>query len=151
MTIVRDHAGTSIVTVDQTLDQSEFARVSAQTDKSDTTFTDLLSIEFGVTSPRRVIASFAASYFEMVTLTGARAEFQLVVDGTPVEAVSNNLSVVNEPESCALVHRTAALAQGVHTIAIQWRRATNDGSIRVNPIDNSGITGAQLSLMAVAP
>lgn len=152
MTLVSDHSGTAVANqpASRSLQASGFARVSAQHDKSDTNFTDLLSVAVSLPKAGALVATFAASFFEMVSVVGARAEFQLMLDGTPIERTANNLIMINEPESCSLVHRTGVLNAGPHTIAVQWRRASNDGSIRVNPIDNGGITGAQLSVQAAA-
>jgi hypothetical protein len=153
MTLVRDHAGTPIVDSSSAaavaLATSDSDRVSVQTDKSDTAFATLLTASIVLTATGRISADFAASFVETTSLTGARGEFQLLIDGSPVEAAAEALDALNEPGGVAITHRSGVLGAGPHTVTVQWRRATNDGSLRIAPIDIAGITGAQLVIEEV--
>jgi len=152
MTLVRDHVGTPLLDPPSTaaaLTSADSDRVTSQTDKSDTNFATLLSASIVLSATGRVAVDFSASFVETTSLTGARAEFQLRIDGTPVEATSEALDALNEPGGASIAYRSLVLGAGAHAVDVQWRRATADGSLRIAPLDVAGITGAQLVVQEV--
>lgn len=136
------------VTVSGGLVQTDSDRVTTQTDKSNATFSTLLSVAM-TTGANRVQCFFSASFIEILSLTGARAEFRLVIDGVVQENVASNVNALNEPQSVSLVFQSAVLTAGSHTIEIEWRRLSLIGTVRIDPATNVGHADLLVNEVAV--
>lgn len=130
--------------------QTAYARLAAPASTGSATFATLLSIGPIVTGANRLECWFSASIFETITLTGARAEFRLRIDGVVQEQTATEVNTINEPQGCSLNFRSAALAAGPHTIDVQWRRLSILGTINISPHEAGGTTNANLMVNEVS-
>lgn len=107
--------------------QTQFTELTSDTTTTSASFVDLLSLTFETDNNALI------SYFSVAcdcSSSGQDLDFQLVIDGSAQRGIQ--IRIVNSGFGTGgrLVHKSALLARGSHTVKIQWRRTGGTAQIR---------------------
>lgn len=112
------------------LKQTAFAEITTDTTSTSSSWADLLSLN--ITTGAGYLAVFASAGFSCSNATARLMGLRLVVDGTPIRAVSSASASTAIAESFSIVSRVAVSA-GAHTVKLQWRVSAGY-TIRCRPV-----------------
>lgn len=112
--------------------QSAMAEVSVDTTSTSATWADLLTLN--ITTNAGYLLLQASAGFSCSNGSQRQMGMRLVVDGTPLRAVSVASDQTALAKSLALVHRVA-VSSGAHTVKVQWI-VGNGYTIRCRPVAN---------------
>lgn len=115
---------------------TEFDELTTSESTNSDVFATLLSVTIGINTGSRVRSWFTSSFIQSGVM-GGQGEFRLRIDGTVQRVTASNVSNLNEPQSCALTHRSAVLSAGDHVVDIQWRET--NGPMSTVTIDPTGV------------